>query len=362
MRKEVLITSSLIGSLVLVIGGPIILSNHYHNSSSSLLLTPSPVATLSYPINYDSLIQQGQKFYSQALASYRQHQDPEVILSLLNKAIDKYHQAIKLNPQRPQAYYQVGQLYDSVRGFYPKARTQAETAYRLAYSKDPSNPLYLNSLTYFLWQEHKYLEVKAYLEAGLKHQPTNTDGVLLLAKTYTQLGQVERAVQVLSQVKERLSPDDLALREEVDEQLTLLKKLLRAGDILAGRQEKSPFLSPTPLISPTPESGKHFNFSHLPLKEAMSSNLIIAEPKEKIQNILNEEKGNALVGQVVFPKQHQQIKVKNILVTPNSKIITVTEDRTNQTIFVKEKGNGQFTLASSGPLEKDIKVTYWIVN
>ncbi len=365
MEKKTLLITALIGITVLIISGPIIWSTYFLKEDKMPFLIASPTPSSNQRNHYKSLLSQGEKLYHQALNLYQQGGKTENILFLLNQAIDKYHQAIRLQPNEAQAYYRVGQLYDSVKEFYPQAGNQAEVAYHLAYLKEKTNSAYLNSLAYFLWREHKFLEAKTYLENGLKNNPNNTDAALLLAKTYAQLGEVDQAITTLISAKSEVTPSDSLLLSEINKQLTLFQKLQQARQLVAAKTKKSKFSSPLPSLTPSfpPSASKEeMDFSHLPLKEAMRRNsFIIAEPKLETKTILHEEESNALVGKVTFPKGKDRITVLNQQVALNSKIITVTEDKTNQTIFVQSKKRGSFTLASPTPLDKDIVVSYWIV-
>ncbi len=360
-RKLILGLVSFLGITILSL--PIFVSKFKPAPSNKPLLIPLPQETkVKKTYQYNQLLGQGRKFYQRAISLYNQNQSQKDVLFSLNQAISKYQQAIKLDPSQARAYYLVGRLYDSVKGFYPQAQTQAEKAYQIAFNKDSSNPTYLNSLAYFFWQEHKPLEAKAYLEKGLNFNSNNLDAKILLAKTYTQLGQVDKAINLLADVKTKLVASNNPLLKQVDNQLVLLKKLNRANQAIASKN-KIKIITVAPTASPVIKTGsKSVNFSQIPAKQALAKTLIIAQPQIASQAILSHKESNALVGQVVFPKNSQEIKVKNKLVGPNSKIITAIKEKTNQIIFVKSKAEGSFTLSSTSPLPKSLTVAYWIVN
>jgi len=324
-----------------------LLTSNLNSRQDSLVVTP----TVS---DYDDLIKSAKDIFSQAVRLT--NNDPSASIERVNQALDIISQAIRLDPDRPQAYFTAGWIYESIMSTYPAAKNQALTAYQKAYQRQPSNPTYLNALAYFLLKTQQVTQVAALLDQGLAATPDNPAGQVILAKAYTQLGRIGPALAILTSLSPaNFDPDQY---QEIRRQIRLLQKLAALEPESANQTTR---LDVT--VSPSPVREPELDLSPLPTKQAQTNQLVIAAPGEpEVDSILTLQSSNALSGQVTFPADQLELTVKHPLVSAGTKIVTAVDGDINQTIFVKSKTNGSFTLAATGPLDKEVIVMYWIIN
>ncbi|NOY14973.1 MAG: tetratricopeptide repeat protein [bacterium] len=341
----------------LVLSLPVWLSKNQKPKTKAIgaLIVPNQFNLQNNRPSYSGFIRKGELVYQKAYQMWRQDPKNKEVVGLLNQAIGYYQQAIKADPNNPRAYYLVGRLYDSVKASFPQAAAQAEAAYKTAYKKNKTDPIYLNTLALFLINQQKLLQARAYLENGLSMEGENVDGQLLLARTYANLGQVSQAVVLLSKALPKLKGDPL--EKEVALQIKLLKRLSQVvgGDLKPAAAEAKAETTPTGTIDKV-------RLDKLPTQQADSRKLVIAAPTDTDKtSLFDESNSNAVSGKVKFAKGLTELEVKNPKVTAKSKIVTAVEEETNQAVFVKSKTKGSFTLAMTAPADKDLTVGYWIV-
>ncbi|MBU1200224.1 hypothetical protein KJ953_01665 [Patescibacteria group bacterium] len=103
----------------------------------------------------------------------------------------------------------------------------------------------------------------------------------------------------------------------------------------------------------------------LPDQQALaSSDLILAAPLPG--QVLPEQKldaaSNSFTTKAIIPAGQTELLINDNRITPTSYIYLIPETKTNASIFVKSKGTGQFTLATSTISDIDISINYYIIN
>ncbi|MBU1071515.1 hypothetical protein KKG65_03870 [Patescibacteria group bacterium] len=103
----------------------------------------------------------------------------------------------------------------------------------------------------------------------------------------------------------------------------------------------------------------------LPDQQALAnSDLILAAPLPG--QVLPEQKldaaSNSFTTTTIIPAGQTEILINDNRITPTSYIYLIPETKTNASIFVKSKGTGQFTLATSTISDIDISINYYIIN
>ena len=357
-KKSFTIIGTILVVVALVILPIVVIKSHQKPPTQKPLTTPYLSFDSPSPTSYTALLHQAQTTYQTAYQLW--HKDPTdpKVTKLLNQAIKLYQQAIKLQPNNPKAYYQVGQLYDSIQTSFPKATKQAEIAYKKAYEKDPQNDTYLNTLALFLIKNQKLLQAKFYLENSTAFHNKNIDALLLLARVYRDLGQIQAAIKTLTHLQTLVH--NQTIKKEVNLQLKLLQKLAQV--ISPSTLSPTPPLHPTIPTNPSPTPAS-LDFDHLPTQQANSQQLVIATPtNNQEQSLFDTTNTNSTQGKTVFPKGKLTLTIKHPAVTLNSKIVTAIEDNTSFTVFVKQKQIGQFTLVAPTAPDKDLTIAYWIIN
>ncbi len=355
--------STIIGTILVVtafIAFPVfIIKSRPNPPTQKALITPNLYRNPnSAPTSYSAVLNQAQTTYQTAYQLWQENPNNPKVTRLLNQAINLYQQAITLDPDNPKAYYQVGQLYDSIQTSFPKAAQQAEIAYKKAYEKDPKNDKYLNTLALFLIKNQKLLQAKIYLENSTAFNDKNIDALLLLARVYRDLGQIQPAIKTLTRIKPLIQ--NQPIEKEVNLQLKLLKKLAQV--ISPSTTSPTPTFQPTLSLNPSPTPAS-LDLDKLPTQQASSNKLVIAAPTDnQDQSLFDTTNTNSTQGKAIFPKGKLTLNIEHPAVTPNSKIITAIEDDTTFTVFVKQKQTGQFTLAAPTAPDKDLTIAYWIVN
>jgi len=102
----------------------------------------------------------------------------------------------------------------------------------------------------------------------------------------------------------------------------------------------------------------------LPNQQAIaSSDLILAAPEDAIDSTSSGEvSSNSFTTTAVISAGQMELVVKDNRITPTSYIYLIPETKTNASVFVKAKGENQFTLATSNPAETDLTINYYIIN
>ncbi len=300
---------------------------------------------LSAKDKYQLLLSKGRFYYSKARSQQSN-------INLLNQAIEAYRQAIDLKPNKPEAYFLAGQLYDSIRQSYPQAEKQAYQAYLNAHKKYLNQAIYLNTLANFLIETQQPAQAFEILNKDLKYTPANYAGRLILAQASIQIGKLNQAVVVLTYLKRKK-----ALPNEVDKQLKVLKKLVELDPSFKNNLSAKDSATIDQKI-------EMFEMEDIPSQQASSNKLVIASPTQDQPqlNLIETTNSNGLTGKVVLKSNQVEAFVKNDNVKPDSKIIITTEEDINQSVYVKSKQVGGFSLAVSGQLDSQVTVVYWISN
>ena len=116
-----------------------------------------------------------------------------------------------------------------------------------------------------------------------------------------------------------------------------------------------------------PESINPLNL--LPVQQAIaSSDLILAAPSGLLggdgtgsPEVATEQTSNSFTTTAIIPTGQTEVLIKDSRITSTSYIYLIPETQTNASIFVKAKGQGQFTLATSTPSDIDLTINYYII-
>jgi hypothetical protein len=102
----------------------------------------------------------------------------------------------------------------------------------------------------------------------------------------------------------------------------------------------------------------------LPDQQALaSSDLILAAPENATESTASGEvASNSFTTKVTIAAGQTELLVTDARITPDSYIYLIPETKTNASIFVKSKGNGKFTLATSTNNPLDLTISYYIIN
>jgi hypothetical protein len=110
-----------------------------------------------------------------------------------------------------------------------------------------------------------------------------------------------------------------------------------------------------------PESINPLNL--LPDQQAIaSSDLILAAPQDAVASTVSGElNSNSFTTTALVPAGETEVLIKDSRITSTSYIYLIPESQTNASLFVKAKGQGQFTLAVSTPSDIDLTINYYII-
>lgn len=110
-----------------------------------------------------------------------------------------------------------------------------------------------------------------------------------------------------------------------------------------------------------PESINPLNL--LPDQQALAnSDIILAAPEDSTNSTASGEiKSNSFTTQVSLPAGQTELLVEDQRITTDSYIYLIPEGSNNTPVFVKAKGQGQFTLSATTAPVTDLTINYYII-
>ncbi len=118
-------------------------------------------------------------------------------------AINYFQFAIKIEPNNPFYYYNLGTAY-SLNGWF----FEAENAFKKAVSLEPQNVIYNYSLAYLYYERNDLKIALETIEHILNINPQYTDAIILQALIKAQTGKIIEAKNTLLQLCEKISDND----------------------------------------------------------------------------------------------------------------------------------------------------------
>ena len=301
--------------------------------------------------------------------------DKRAILQSLNQAITTASQTTNRFPQQPDAWSQLGQVYQAATSVDQAYWTKSQAAYQQALKLDPANVKLLSLLGNSYIQNNQYSNAEIQFTKVAKLDPYNTTNLYWLAASLEKQGRLREATGWLNRLLATESTSS-PLYHNTANQLNRLNALLAQAP--ANSTTTSSQLSRTN-PTPTPDSNQTANATPTPATHLSELDLIpeeraladpgytIAAPQSTAElpdTFSADTTTNALSGQAVLPVGQTELKLTNSYLTPNSQIYLTVDTPGNYSAYVKSISyrEGWFIIKLDQPAPIDLKLSWWITD
>lgn len=131
-----------------------------------------------------------------------------------DQALQRFQQALRADPSDPNAHYNIGRTFHHLgkSSGNQQQLQQAEQAYRTALRMSPTHQPANRGLAVLLAETKRTNEAFAMLQTWSQIQPTSAEPKIELARLYSEFGERQAAIQVLSDALIVDHDNDRALR------------------------------------------------------------------------------------------------------------------------------------------------------